>query len=68
MKEIKLYQCGICGTQYKMKNECEACEKHHVKPKRITGKKYHGKNMCSDGYPIHVTVSFEDGNTITYKR
>ena len=30
MKELKLYQCEICGTQYKEKTACTKCEKSHL--------------------------------------
>lgn len=30
MKEIKTYQCEICGTQYADKNNAEECEKLHA--------------------------------------
>lgn len=36
MKELKLYQCEICGTQYKSKTECEKCEKSHKKGLKMT--------------------------------
>ena len=29
MKEIKLYQCGICHTQYADRNECKRREAAH---------------------------------------
>lgn len=27
MKKIDLYQCEICGTQFKSKEDCVKCEK-----------------------------------------
>ena len=31
MKELKLYQCELCGTKYTDRNEAKKCEKYHVK-------------------------------------
>lgn len=67
MKKIDLYQCEICGTQYKEKWKCQDCEKSHIKPVQITGTKYMPKN-CNGEYPIHITVKMADGKSITYKR
>lgn len=68
MKELKLYQCEICGTQYKVKNECKECEKRHIKPKKINGTRYLNFKDNNKGYPVSISVEMEDGVTITYKR
>ncbi len=68
MKELKLYQCEICGTQYKNKAECKECEKRHIKPKGITGTRYLNFKDNKKGYPVLISVEMEDGFTITYKR
>lgn len=69
MKKLELYQCEICGTQYKNKQECQSCEKSHIKPVRISGTKWNAKNAgCTDGLPIKVTVVFENGVTAEYRR
>lgn len=68
MKELKLYQCEICKTQYKDKAECEKCEKSHIKPKKITETMYLNFKDDNTGYPVSITVEMEDGFTITYKR
>lgn len=68
MKELKLYQCEICGTQYKEKNECKECEKRHIQPKKITGTRHLSYKKNQKGYPVSITVEMEDGNTVTYKR
>ena len=67
MKKIDLYQCEICGTQYKEKLKCQECEKSHVRPVQIIGEKYMQKS-CSGEYPVHITVRMADGKTVMYKR
>ena len=64
MKKLELYQCEICGTQYKDKKACEDCEKHHVKYISVIGAKY----IVQSGLPVKVTVKFENGETADYKR
>lgn len=69
MKKLELYQCEVCGTQYKSKQECLACETSHIRPVRIGGAKWNAKNVgCSDGLPLKVTIVFENGATAEYKR
>ncbi len=68
MKELKLYQCEICGTQYAEKKKCQDCEKSHVKPKSISGTKYNAMNVGGDGLPVKITVTFENGKTAQYRR
>lgn len=53
MKECKLYQCEICNTQYKLKVDCLACEKNHVKPEGIKEYKYHAEKTYKN-YPDTV--------------
>ena len=69
MKKVELYQCEVCGTQYKHKGECEECEKKHVRYTRITGAKYNAQNVGSnDGLPVKVTIQFENGKSADYRR
>lgn len=69
MKKLELYQCEICGTQYKDKAECVECEKSHVPGTKIIGYKYTPKNVGSkDGLPVKITVKFENGKTADYRR
>lgn len=37
MRKLELYQCEVCGIQYKDEKDCKACEDSHVKAIRITG-------------------------------
>lgn len=67
MKECKLYQCEICNTQYKVKNECKMCEDNHIKPESIKRCKYHAEKN-SKNYPDTIVVLMKDGKEIKYKR
>lgn len=72
MKSISLYQCEICGTQYKFSADAEKCEKFHVQPKglgfSISFCKYHPYHVQgARPYPIKVTVVMADGKPIEYK-
>ena len=64
MKEVKLFQCELCGVSYKDKQKCEQCEKSHVKPVKIVGRKFNNR----PGYPSQVFVLMENGVSLTYKR
>lgn len=68
MKELKLYQCGFCNTQYTEKSKCSKCEKSHISPLKINKCRYVGMNENHKGYPVSIEVSFENGETATYKR
>ena len=69
MKEVKLYQCEICGTQYKEKLKAKDCEASHIKPVKISGMKFNSMNCGSgDGLPVKITVTFENGACVDYRR
>lgn len=68
MKEITLYCCEVCGTQYKDRNKAAECEKSHRRPVKIVAKKYHPIEMRQGDYPFSVEVLFDDGKKIIYKR
>ncbi len=68
MKQISLYQCEICGTQYKSKTDAQTCEKNHKKLIDLEALKYVPYKNDKSGYPITITVKFEDGKFITYKK
>lgn len=53
MKEIKLYQCEICGTKYAEKLKAKECEKYHAKDLIISDCKYHGMNVCGS-FPVKI--------------
>lgn len=69
MKEVMLYQCEVCGTQYKDKRKATECERSHNKPVRISGMKFNSMNCgSSDGCPVKITVVFENGACVDYRR
>lgn len=70
MKSITLYQCEICGTQYKFSADAEKCEKFHIKPRRtVSFLKYQPYNVQgASKYPIKVTVTMDDGTPVEYRR
>ena len=69
MKKLELYQCEICGTNYKSKEECEKCERHHVTNGIIVDAKYNSMDRGStDGLPEKISVKFASGKIATYRR
>lgn len=66
MKEIKLYQCEYCNTQYKNRSECESCEDNHIVPVKIVSAGYHASRLKRN-YPDAIIVEMDDGNKIMYE-
>lgn len=58
MKEIKTYQCELCGRQFKTAVEAQACEQEHKKNLRVIDKTYCRTEVC--GFPKFITVASED--------
>lgn len=58
MKELKLYQCELCGSQFKTVEEAQECEREHKKNLRVIGKTYSVSEVC--GFPEFITVASED--------
>ena len=57
MKEIKLYQCEVCGTEYPTQEKAEECEASHEKNVKVTKFEYmYGRVM-----PKYVHVENADG-------
>ena len=69
MKELKLYQCEVCGTQYADKNEAKKCEEYHTKDLEISDCKYSGMNVCgiSGRFPLKIWVKSKDGEERIYR-
>ena len=66
MKELKLYQCEICGTQYNNRKFTEECEAYHKIPKEVAAIKY--RSLKGGGeYPDYVNITFKDGSVRRYK-
>lgn len=64
MKELKLFICELCGTQYKEKYNAEKCERTHLHVEDINQEKYHANGE----YPDRIEIQFMDGKKIWYKR
>lgn len=61
MKEIKLYMCNFCHTQYKDANVCKTCEENHKTKLKVVEKIYKPfKDDCT-GLPIKIVI--EDSTT-----
>lgn len=68
MKEVKLYECGICHTRYNEKIKCTKCESSHVLPKKIIDKRYLSISENKKGYPQTITVEMSNGDKVIYHR
>ena len=68
MKEIKLYECGICNTRYSSAEMAEKCEKSHKIPKKVIGVKWHPITVVADGTPEKISIEFQDGSKKIYKK
>nr|DAT11587.1 MAG TPA: C2H2 type zinc-finger protein [Caudoviricetes sp.] len=68
MKELKLYQCEICGTKYAEKSKARECEKYHAKDLEITTRDYRGMNEGSGKFPVKIWVRSKDGTDVMYRR
>lgn len=66
MKEIKLYTCEFCNTNYSDKSKCKQCEQNHKKPVKIDKYKYLSYKSDKTGLPNQVTITFDDGQSKTY--
>ena len=64
MKELKLYACETCGTQYKEKKKALECEERHKISMEVRSEKHH----AGGDYPDRVEIRFTDGKCIWYKR
>ena len=68
MKELKLYTCEFCGTNYSQKRVCEECENSHLIAKKIKRQRYVPMKNNQKGHPISIDVQFDNGDIVTYKR
>lgn len=68
MKAINLYQCEICGTQYKNRMDARDCEKSHKRVDKVISARYVSQKIDRSGMPISIVVTFEDGSQSSYRR
>ena len=70
MKKIELFQCEICGTQFKEKTDCVKCEKNHESGKdlHIANARFLPFTQDASGMPISITLMGKNGNMHKYRR
>lgn len=68
MIEQKLYVCEYCGTQYKEKSACKACETSHIKPVEIIDARYVAVKNDVTGYPTQIHVKMANGKVQIFRR
>ena len=68
MKELKLYQCEHCHTQYAKEADALKCEEYHKIPKKVKIGRCHPFTMNDSSYPLQVIVTFDDKKSFVYKR
>ena len=68
MKELRLYQCEICSTQYGTRELAEECEKSHRLISSIAASKYRSRKSNPSGYPDTIDIEFDNGEVLRYKR
>ena len=67
MKEIKLYQCSICGTQYAERRTCMECEGSHKTKLKIFKMKFVAFKNNKQGWPIRISVQNANGDIAEYR-
>lgn len=67
MKELKLFQCEFCWSQYDNEHDCKKCEDNHIKPEKISSKSY-AQGYDAKNYPYSITVLMEDGQEVKYRK
>ena len=68
MKELKLYQCEICFTQYSSERAAIDCEQSHRKIVKVKESKYRSQKSNLRGYPDRITVEFDNGREVIYTK
>lgn len=68
MKELKLYCCEICGTNYNNKAGAKECEQNNKSPVEYTPTSWKPKNVIDSGYPLAIIAEFSDGRKVIYKK
>lgn len=67
MKELKLYQCEVCGTQYADKDKAKQCEQYHARGLEIDGWSYRGMNETTEKFPVKIWVKSKSGEERMYR-
>lgn len=61
MKEIKLYACEHCQTNYADKRKAEQCENNHKTSLKIIKTRYVPITSDQGGFPVAILVKSKDG-------
>lgn len=68
MKTVTLWRCETCGTNYADKESAQNCEKNHKKEIQKVAMTHKPYKADHSGYPVKLSITFEDDKTIMYKR
>lgn len=68
MKQVELYVCDYCKTQYSSPAAACECEANHKKPVRILEVQFQPIGMNRTGYPTYITVELSDGSRQKFRR
>ncbi len=66
MKELKVYQCEICGENFKTEELARAHEKCHKKNLSIVGKTYERNDPR--GFPRIIKIACEEPSLVAVYR
>ena len=62
------YVCDYCGTEYNTEEDCEKCEKAHLKPEKIVRLGYnYGVGIGMSYFPEKISVEFSNGTVRDYE-
>lgn len=68
MKELKIYQCEHCRTQYQDKEQCVECECFHDTELEIEAKHYQNIKCSQNPFPIRIVIVNKNGRVASYRR
>jgi hypothetical protein len=68
MRELKLYECEICRTQYASEKAAIDCEQSHRKIVKVKASKYRSQKSNPMGYPDRITVEFDNRREVIYTK
>ena len=66
MREVRRFQCEICGKDFGIESLAEECERKHKIPVSVQARWNWNKDIL--GYPDEVLIRFHGGDRCMYKR
>lgn len=66
MKEVKLYQCEICGAQFETEKFAKEHEQNHKKNLSIVGKIY--EQSDNNEFPRIIKIACEESSLVAVYR